>query len=247
VAEFLTKPTIDLTMTEHGSSKLIMALDVPTISQAKSLVNQLGNSVNFYKVGLEMLMSNQAFTLIDWLKSENKQVFLDVKLHDIPATVGRAIKQIDKLGVDVVTIHSYNDMIKAAVDAAEHVGILAVTVLTSIDDQAFEQLGHHGKIEDCVLTRAKSAYQLGCAGVIASGHEAKIIRDNTSDNFHIITPGIRPVINNTASAADEQKRIMSVEQAFENGASHIVVGRPIRDAKSPFDMASTIQQQIASV
>lgn len=229
------------------SSQLIMALDIATLTEAKALVNSLGDSVNFYKVGLEMVMSNQAFALIDWLKSENKKIFLDVKLHDIPATVARSIKQIDKLGVDVVTIHSYADMVKAAVDASDNVGVLAVTVLTSVDEAAFASLGHQGNISDLVLQRAVSAFNLGCAGVIASGQEASVIRQNTNKQFHIITPGVRPIIGKVQTSANEQKRVTSVEQAFENGASHIVVGRPIRDAESPKAMAEIIQQQIATI
>lgn len=222
------------------SNRLIMALDVPNIDQAKQLVNTLEDSVSFYKVGLELFMTGRAFELIDWLKSKDKQIFVDLKFFDIPATVARAVKQLDQLEVDFATIHGNDQMMQQAAQAADKVDILAVTVLTSLDQGDINDLGFQCNVEELVVSRAKRAVQHGCAGVVASGHEAAQIRQAIGDDkCLIVAPGIRPVIND-----DEQKRVMNVEQAFDNGVDYIVVGRPIRDAQDPKQMALLIQQQI---
>jgi len=226
------------------NERLIVALDVPDIPSAKSLVTLLGDSVVFYKIGLELFMSGDYFELIDWLNEQNKRIFVDLKFFDVPATVGRAVKQLSNKKVDFATIHG-NDAIMQA--AAEHKGalkVLAVTVLTSLDRGDLDDLGFQCDVENLVTSRAKRAIELGCDGVISSGMEAPGLRSSLGQSFLVVSPGIRPVDNRPD---DDQKRVVSVEQAFLNGADHIVVGRPIRDAADPRQAALDIQSSINGV
>ena len=226
------------------NERLIVALDVPDIPAAKALVTQLGDSVVFYKIGLELFMSGNYFELIDWLNEQNKRIFVDLKFFDVPATVGRAVKQLANKKVDFVTIHGNNAIMQAAAEQKGSLKVLAVTVLTSLDRGDLDDLGFKCNVEELVTSRAKRAIQLGCDGVISSGLEAPGLRDSLGQNFLIVSPGIRPVDNRPE---DDQKRVVSVEQAFLNGADHIVVGRPIRDAEDPKQAAIDIQASISSV
>ena len=226
------------------NERLIVALDVPDIPSAKALVNTLGNSVVFYKIGLELFMSGDYFELINWLNSQNKRIFVDLKFFDVPETVGRAVAQLRDKAVDFVTIHGNNAIMEAAAKQKGSLKVLAVTVLTSLDRGDLDDLGFQCDVEELVLSRAKRAVELGCDGVISSGLEAAKLRENLGDNFLVVSPGIRPVDNRPE---DDQKRVVTVEQAFNNGADHIVVGRPIRDAKDPRQAALDIQQTIATV
>jgi len=226
------------------NERLIVALDVPDIPSAKALVNTLGNSVVFYKIGLELFMSGDYFELINWLNSQNKRIFVDLKFFDVPETVGRAVAQLRDKKVDFVTIHGNNAIMEAAAKQKGSLKVLAVTVLTSLDRGDLDDLGFQCDVEELVLSRAKRAVELGCDGVISSGLEAAKLRENLGGNFLVVSPGIRPVDNRPE---DDQKRVVTVEQAFNNGADHIVVGRPIRDAKDPRQAALDIQQTIATV
>jgi len=223
--------------------RLIMALDVPSIDEAKVLVEELGDSVVFYKVGMELFMSGDYFGFIEWLKARNKKVFVDLKFFDIPATVGRAIKALSSKGVDLATIHGNDSIMEAAAKAKGDLKVLAVTALTSLDRGDLDDLGFQCDVKALVLSRAKRALQIGCDGIVSSGLEVSMIREELGQKLLVITPGIRPVDNRED---DDQKRAVSVEQAMQNGADYIVVGRPIRDATDPKAMAETIQMQIAT-
>ncbi len=222
--------------------RLILALDVDNTDKAKALVEQLGDSVLFYKIGLELFMAEGYFELLDWLRQKGKKVFVDLKFFDVPQTVKSAVKQLSDKDVEFTTIHGNDKMLEAAAEVKGNLKVLAVTVLTSLDEGDLKDLGFDCKVEDLVYSRAKRAMALGCDGVISSGLEASRLREGLGPKFLIITPGIRPVSNN-----DDQKRTVNVEQAFLNGADYIVVGRPIREAQNPKEAAENIQQTIASV
>lgn len=223
--------------------RLIMALDLPSIAQAQALVEELGDSVVFYKVGMEIFMSGDYFGFIEWLQTKQKKVFVDLKFFDVPATVGRAIKALSSRGVDLATIHGNDAIMEAAAKTKGDLKVLAVTALTSLDRGDLDDLGFQCDVRDLVLSRAKRALQIGCDGVVSSGLEASMLRTELDHRLLVIIPGIRPVDNREE---DDQKRVVSVEQAFQNGADYIVVGRPIRDAENPKAMAEKIQQQILS-
>jgi orotidine-5'-phosphate decarboxylase len=223
--------------------RLIMALDVPSIAEAQALVEELGDSVVFYKVGMELFMAGDYFGFIEWLKEQDKKIFVDLKFFDVPATVGRAIKALSQRGVDLATIHGNDAIMEAAARDKGDLKVLAVTALTSLDRGDLDDLGFQCDIKDLVLSRARRALAIGCDGIVSSGLEAPMIRKEIDHRLLVITPGIRPVDNRVD---DDQKRVVSVEQAFQNGADYIVVGRPIRDAQNPKAMALKIQGQIAS-
>lgn len=231
-------------MSKHipPNERLIVALDVPTIEQAKALVETLGDTVVFYKIGLELFMSGDYFELLEWLRGRGKKIFVDLKFFDVPATVGRAVAQLNGKGVTFATVHGNDSIMQAAAANKGDVQILAVTVLTSLDRGDLDDLGFACDVQELVLSRAKRAIKLGCDGVVASGHEASAMREHLGDSFMIITPGIRPVDND-----DDQKRVVTAVQAFTNGADYIVVGRPIRDAADPRQAAQALQNEIAVV
>jgi orotidine-5'-phosphate decarboxylase len=221
--------------------RLIMALDVSSLSEARALVEELGDSVIFYKVGMELFMSGDYFGFIEWLKQQNKKVFVDLKFFDIPETVGRAIKALSSKGVDFATIHGNDAIMEAAAAAKGDLKVLAVTALTSLDRGDLDDLGFQCDVQALVLSRAKRALQIGCDGIVSSGLEAPLLRRELDHKLLVITPGIRPVDNREDG---DQKRVVSVEMAFQGGADYIVVGRPIRDAADRKAMAEKIQAQI---
>jgi len=223
--------------------RLIMALDLPDIAEAQAMVEELGDSVIFYKVGMELFMSGDYFGFIEWLKARNKKVFVDLKFFDISATVGRAIKALSNKGVDLATIHGNDAIMEAAAANKGDLKVLAVTALTSLDRGDLDDLGFKCDVRELVLSHAKRALQIGCDGIVSSGLEVSMLRQELDHRLLVITPGIRPVDNRED---DDQKRVVSVEQAFQNGADYIVVGRPIRDAENRKAMAEKIQGQIAS-
>ncbi len=221
-----------------------MALDVPNIEQAKDLVNQLGDSVSFYKVGLELFMTGNYYELIHWLNVQNKHVFADLKFFDVPETVARAIRVLSQHGVDFATVHGNDAIMEAAARAKGDLKVLAVTVLTSLDQGDMRDLGFDCDVPKLVLSRARRALELGCDGVISSGLEIPALRAEVDNKLLVVAPGIRPVENRPA---DDQKRVVTVEQAFRNGADYIVVGRPIRDAADVRAAALEVQSQIRAV
>ena len=224
------------------NERLIMALDLPSIEEAQALVIALGDSVVFYKVGMEIFMCGDYFGFIEWLKQQGKKVFVDLKFFDVPATVGRAIAALSHKGVDLATIHGNDAIMEAAAANKGDLKVLAVTALTSLDRGDLNDLGFDCDVRDLVLSRAKRALAIGCDGIVSSGLEVQMLREELDHKLLVITPGVRPVDNRED---DDQKRVVSVESAFQNGADYIVVGRPIRDAKDPRAMAQTIQSQIA--
>jgi orotidine-5'-phosphate decarboxylase len=225
-----------------AADRLIFAMDVPDPVQARELAERLGDSVRFYKLGLELMMSGGYFELIDWLLARDKQVFADLKFFDVPATVGAAVRQLAHRGVSFCTVHGNQSIMEAAAAAkGEQLKILAVTVLTSLDRGDLDDLGFDCDVRELVLSRARRALSAGCDGVIASGLELPALRQALGRRLMVITPGIRPVDNRPA---DDQKRVVTVEQAFADGADYIVVGRPIRDAADPRAAAEGIQQRI---
>lgn len=226
------------------NERLIMALDVPSIPEAQALVEELGDAVVFYKVGMELFMAGDYFGLIDWLKARGKKVFVDLKFFDVPETVGRAVRALSVRGVEFATVHGNDAIMAAAAREKGALKILAVTVLTSLDRGDLDDLGFACDIEALVASRARRSLALGCDGVISSGLEVPLLRREVDDKLLVISPGIRPVENRPT---DDQKRVVSVEQAFLNGADYIVVGRPIRDATDRRAAALAAQAQIAAV
>jgi orotidine-5'-phosphate decarboxylase len=225
--------------------RLIVALDVPDAERARGLVEQLGDTVWFYKVGLELFTAGGYFELIDWLTARGKRVFADLKLFDVPATVERALRRLVDRGVHFTTVHGNDGILRAAAGVERgELKVLAVTVLTSLDRGDLDDLGFDCDVEQLVLSRARRALELGCDGVISSGLEAARLRELLGERLLVVTPGIRPVENRPA---DDQKRVVTPEKAFRAGADHIVVGRPIRDAEEPARAAAGIQEQIAAL
>jgi orotidine-5'-phosphate decarboxylase len=224
--------------------RLIMALDVPGLNEGKRLVDRLGDSVQFYKLGLQFLMTGQYFEMVDWLGAQGKKVFADIKFLDVPETVKLAVKELSGRKVDLVTVHSYDAMVEAAVSVKGHLRILAVTVLTSMDKDDLSELGTPCDPEELVLSRARRAVKLGCAGVITSGLEVARLRLELGSDFLIVIPGIRPP---GIRPADDQKRTVDVAEAFLSGADHVVVGRPIRQAPDPRAKALEIQTKIEEI
>ena len=177
---------------------------------ARRLVEQLGEAVHFYKIGLELLMAGEYFPLLDWLVARQKKVFVDLKFFDVPATVAAAVRQLRNRGVTFTTVHGNQSIMEAAAEAKGDVKILAVTVLTSLDRGDLDDLGFECDVQQLVLSRARRALEAGCDGVISSGLEAQLLRQQIDSRLLVITPGIRPVENR---ASDDQKRVVSVEQA----------------------------------
>jgi len=222
--------------------RLIFALDVPDAARARALIAALGENVTFYKLGLELFLSGAYFELIDELKAAGKKVFADLKLFDVPATVGRAVAQLARQRVDFLTVHGQDAMLAAAAENKGRARVLAVTALTSLDQGDLDDLGFDCDVASLVLSRARRALQLGCDGVISSGLEVPALRAGVDPALLVVCPGIRPVAN-----TDDQKRTLSVERAFAAGADYIVVGRPIRDAEDPAAAAGAIQKKIAEI
>ncbi|SVA54896.1 uncharacterized protein METZ01_LOCUS107750 [marine metagenome] len=221
--------------------RLIFALDVPEIDQAKNLVEELADSVSFYKIGMELMMTGHYFELLDWLVEKDKKVFVDLKLFDVPQTVAKAVKRLSQRGAYFTTVHGNQSMMEAAAAAKGDLKILAVTALTSLDQGDLKDMGFLCDVQDLVVSRARRALAAGCDGIVASGLELERIRSEVNRKLVIVTPGIRPVENRST---DDQKRIVSVEQAFQRGADHIVVGRPIKNAANPKQAAEMMQETI---
>jgi len=222
------------------NERLIFALDVPTAEEAKNLVRRLDGHVSFYKLGLELFMSDGYFEMLKWLNDQGKKSFVDLKFFDVPETVASAVRQLRRTNAIFATVHGNDAILRTACREKDGIKILAVTVLTSLDQGDIDALGFKVDIEQLVLSRAQRALEIGCDGVISSGLEAGKLRDRFGDQFLIVVPGIRPVQN-----VDDQKRTVDVEEAFLNGADYIVVGRPIRNANDPCQAAASIQERIS--
>ena len=226
-----------------ATDRLIVALDMPTLDEAERLVARLGDSVTFYKVGLELLFAG-GLQLATALREHGKRVFLDMKLLDISNTVERAVANASDLGVNFLTIHGHDQKTLHAAVAGRgnnDLKLLAVTVLTSLSVEDLKQQGTTLSPEDLVLQRAKLAFENGFDGVIASGQEAARIRAATGPDFLIVTPGIRF----TGSAMNDQERVMTPDHAIAAGADYLVIGRPITQADDPYSAAHSFVQHIA--
>jgi orotidine-5'-phosphate decarboxylase len=227
--------------------RLIVALDVPTAVDAQEIVYELGDSVSFYKVGLQ-LFSADGPKIVSELINSGRKVFLDLKLHDIPNTVAGAVKSASELGVTMLTVHAAGGrkMLTAAAEAAKQaprpLTILAVTVLTSLAEEDLRESGVQGSIADQVLRLAMLAKSAGCGGIVSSPQESKKLRSALGLEMAIVTPGIRPV----GADVGDQSRVATPSAAIQAGASHIVVGRPILSAPNRNEAASAIVQDIRS-
>ena len=222
--------------------RLIFALDVPEIDQAKDIVTELDDSVNFYKIGMEMLMTGGYFELLNWLIERDKKVFVDLKFFDVPETVGRTIARLSHYGATFATVHGNQALMEKAAENKNDLKILAVTALTSLDRGDLDDLGFACDVKDLVISRAKRAFEAGCDGIVSSGLEVPYIRKYVDNKLIAVTPGIRPVAND-----DDQKRVVDVATAFKSGSDYIVVGRPIKNAENRYQAASDIQKIIRSV
>ena len=233
-----------------ADERLIVALDFHTFDDVKKLVDTLGDSVNFYKVGMELFYSVGA-GVVEWLKARDKKIFLDLKLHDIPNTVAGGLCSLMNLGANILNVHAAGGftMMKTAAEAlgkeadlrgVEHPKLIAITVLTSIAQA--EWCGAL-KISEQVVDFAKQAQAAGLDGVVASPQEAKLIRKACGDNFLIVTPGIRPA----GADINDQQRISTPSAALQNGATHLVIGRPIRAASNPREAAEKILHEMRGV
>ena len=221
----------------HLDSRLIVALDQPTIESASAIVDALGDTVSFYKIGLQLIPIG-GMDLSAKLKAEGKQVFLDYKLHDIPATVEKATRSLSGVGADLVTVHAEPAVMKAAAAGRENsnLKILGVTVMTCYDDAMLTEMGYAHGARDLVLRRVEQALEAGTDGIVSSALEAAEIRNRFGDDFLIVTPGIRPA----GADAGDQKRVATPKLALNKGATHLVVGRPIHGAPDPADAARSI-------
>src|SRR5512137_1380869 len=220
--------------------RLIVALDVETVEAARALVSTLGDAVSFYKIGMELAYGG-GLTLAQELKDSGKRVFIDLKLHDIGATVERATRQIARMGMDFLTIHAYPQTMAAARAGAGDLKLLAVTVMTSYDDADLAEAGYAYGVADLVARRAAQARAAGIDGLILSPLELAAIRPVVGPDMLLVTPGVRPA----GADAGDQKRIMTPAQAIAASANHIVVGRPVTRAADPRAAANAIVAEIA--
>ncbi len=228
------------------TDRLIFAMDVDGADRARALADALAGRVGLFKVGLELFVrsSLEGVDICGELAGR-ADVFLDLKLHDIPVTVQRAMKVASaKKGIRFVTVHTGEgpEALRTYVEQAAPAGALGVTVLTSVSPDDMPTLGYALGLEEMVLMRARWAAQSGCAGIVCSGHEAARVREAVGDDLLIVTPGIRPAWQ---TDAHDQKRVMTPEKAIRAGADLLVVGRPIRDAEDPADAAQRIVDEIA--
>lgn len=224
------------------NERIIFALDVDSEAEAKVWVERLESHVHFYKVGLQLFLAGW-WPVIEWIVNRGHKVMVDLKFFDIPETVQLAVRQLKNRGVTFATVHGNDPILRAAVVEKNGLKILAVTVLTSFGEEDMREMGFTGNIEDLVFLRAKRALDLNCDGVISSGLEAQKLRKELGDKFLIVTPGIRPGANITIQQ-DDQKRIVTAQDAIINGADYIVVGRPISTSKNPQKIVESMQQEI---
>jgi orotidine-5'-phosphate decarboxylase len=230
--------------------RLIVALDVSTAEAARKIVAAVGDCALTYKVGMQLYTAEGPQAVRD-LVASGRKVFLDLKYHDIPNTVGAAVREAAQLGVSMLTVHAAGGsrMLRAAVEAAKHDAagskagpmVLAVTVLTSMDEADLDPTGVPGQLKDQVLRLATLALAEGCHGVVTSAREASLLRSELGDHFAIVTPGVRPA----GSGHADQRRVVTPPEAIAAGASHIVVGRPITEAADPAAEARAILTQIS--
>ena len=221
--------------------RLIVALDLPDVAAAEAMIGRLGGSVTFYKIGYQLAYAG-GLPLVRQLANAGKQVFIDLKLHDIGNTVARGTESLARLGATFLTVHAFPQTMKAAVDACAGSGlkILAVTVLTSYDDGDLDAAGYRLGVTDLVETRARQALALGIDGLVCSPEETAALRKITGSRMSLVTPGVRPAGTNLG----DQKRIMTPRRAISGGADYLVVGRPVMQAADPRAAAEAIVAEI---
>jgi orotidine-5'-phosphate decarboxylase len=222
--------------------RLIVALDLPSIAQAEAMVERLGDSVVFYKIGYQLAFRG-GLSLAESLQRAGKKIFLDLKLHDIGNTVERGVESIAAIGATFLTVHAYPQTMRAAV-AARPPGlrILAVTVLTSYDNNDIAEAGYAGDVASLVGRRADQARVAGADGLVCSAEEAAGLRTRVGAQMLLVTPGIRPA----GAASGDQKRVMTPASAIAAGADYLVMGRPILEAADPRGVAKTVIAEIAA-
>ena len=230
---------------------LVFPLDVPTVASAREYIELLGSSVGMFKVGLELFTKAGPDIIAFIKKATDARIFLDLKLHDIPVTVQRAMAVIADLGVDFVTVHCSDsrDMLTAAVSGAGgKVGVLGVTVLTSVSGDDLKAAGYRDEfvvdMQQLVMKRAVMAVETGCTGIVCSGLEVGTIKKRFGKDLVAVTPGIRPAWEPAGS--DDQKRVVTPAVAVGDGSDYLVIGRPIRDADDPVKAAKKITAEIKS-
>jgi orotidine-5'-phosphate decarboxylase len=223
--------------------RLIVALDLPSLSDADAMVERLGDTVSFYKVGYQLAFAG-GLSFVDRLVRADKRVFLDMKLHDIENSVAKGVESVARLGVTFLTVHAYPQTMKAAVAArrGSDLKVLAVTVLTSYDDIDLAEAGYSSDVDALVARRAQQAHDLGVDGLVCSPQEASPLRLVVGHDMLFVTPGIRPV----GTANGDQKRVTTPAQAIEAGADYLVVGRPITGAADPKAAAVAIVGEITA-
>ena len=225
----------------HSDPRLFVALDLPSVAEAEAMVETLGDSIDSYKIGLQLLPIG-GVEFGQRLKARGKNIFYDFKLHDIGATVEKATRSIASLDADLLTVHARPDVMRAAVTGkgSSSLKILGVTVLTSLDRQALRDIGYNDNAENLVMRRVDQALKAGIDGVVSSPLEAAAIRANVPESFLVVTPGVRPAGADTG----DQKRVATPASALSGGASHLVIGRPITQAKDPKQAAIRISQEM---
>jgi orotidine-5'-phosphate decarboxylase len=230
-------------MTVIPRERLIVALDLPSVAQAESMIERLGDAVTFYKIGYQLGYAG-GLPLAERLVGAGKHVFLDLKLHDIANTVARGVESVAKLGATFLTVHAYPQTMRAAVEAkaGSSLRLLAVTVLTSYDDADLAEAGYKLSIDDLVAQRAQQAHDIGVDGIVCAPEEAGPLRLIVGPEMTLVTPGIRPA----GALSNDQKRIASPAQAIDAGADYLVVGRPITGAADPRAAAETVVHDIAA-
>lgn len=229
-------------MTISARNRLIVALDLPSTEAARGLISKLGDTVSFYKIGYQLGFAG-GLEFARELIGQGKQVFVDLKLHDIGNTVEKGVESIAKIGATFLTVHAYPQTMKAAAagKGASRLKILAVTVLTSYDDKDLREAGYGSSVSELVKRRAEQARGIGIDGLVCSPEEAAALRSIAGDKMVLVTPGIRPA----GAATGDQKRIMTPAKAIGAGADYLVVGRPITEAADPKAAARSIVEEIA--
>jgi orotidine-5'-phosphate decarboxylase len=229
-------------MHDYTRDKLIVALDLPDLVQARAMVERLGDSVEFFKIGMELAYGG-GLALVEELRRAGKKIFLDLKLHDIGATVEKATAQVARLGVDFLTIHAFPQTLAAAArgSAGSRLKVLGVTVMTSYDDSDLAAAGYRFNVKELVALRARQAKEAGIAGLILSPEELTATRALVGEDMLLVTPGVRPA----GAALGDQKRVATPSDALRRGADHLVIGRPILAAPDPHAAARAIQREIA--
>lgn len=223
-----------------AKERIIFALDFATAQEAQKWIDMLTGHVRFFKVGLQLFLA-AGWPMIDYILNKGNQVMLDLKFFDIPQTVHSAVRQLNGRGITFATIHGNRDIVEAAVAAQKDIKLLAVTILTSMAENDLQEIGTAISVAELVLRRAQQAVELGCSGVVASAHEANLLRERLGEGFFLVTPGIRPA---STQGRDDQRRIATPFYAISKGADYLVIGRPISTSSDPLNTVKAIQEEI---